>query len=996
MNLFSKHKIKPQWLTADKILIGILIVLGIIVPAHWFADGRLIGGGDHIFYYNPAYVFRENLFVWIDRINFGEPNYAVAFLFPFLSFFKFFQLFGFNPYFSEIFWAIFLFLTPGLFMFLLVWDLLRKPSGWRLAGAFIAALFYMFNPYIMTDMLQISQRPVQLVLPLLVFLWYRGLRSEKKWFQYATLFALSTLLTASTGTAPAFMMIIPLAIFLFTICWLILHKEALRRTLLFVFCAATLSILVNLWWLVPALLAYRESGASLQKTISAGDFTFATPLWESLRLMGFWAFRINWRDLPHVPYAAKYYEAPFLILSYLITALGLSGLFIKKAPRRMLVFFSFLFLTGVFLSKGANEPLGGYYEFLFKNFPPFSMFREPFSKITSLSLFSLAVILGLSWGTLTSILKKFWGLLLTILLSLAILTYSFPIVTGQVIQNPSWHKVTRDSLHIEIPPAWFEAGKWFEQNDPERRIILFPKSSYGVCYKWVMGTCAGQAVARLFLPNQTIRFVAVSEFERDRVITSLYDDVMSGMLLNISDLLGFLGIKYVLQQNDLDWQQAYRETLSPKEMAALLNSLGSGLQKDTSFGALDVYGLADAKLSPIIFPASQVMVVTGNGRDLGRLASINKLAPQKLFYFLDEGQNPDKDFLSPTGRQTAEVVVLSNEQKLSVSHSEYEVTFPVDGSYQAYWSQNPAQRDPTRHGSFQLQVGDDYHFNLEGSVVNGNDSGIINLGEIKVGNGKYRIALEGSEPNNLAADYFLAGEDKRPAVRLAPGRYVISFNYALPPENAASVALLEERCSLEPDSVDEDGDGRCDQPNVFEEGLTPGDGPLNFRKEFTVYAPEKNLSWLFKVNVPSTSNVPLRVDNLNIKKLLDASIFFVKKEKLEANPSAPKVEFKRKSPTAYEIKIVSATAPYFLSFLDSFSTNWKLRINGRDIPEGRHFLADGFANGWLINPADAGGKADYQIVLEYAPQKYFRWSLGISLLTIGVALAYLVKKKIYG
>ena len=70
----------------------------------------------------------------------------------------------------------------------------------------------------------------------------------------------------------------------------------------------------------------------------------------------------------------------------------------------------------------------------------------------------------------------------------------------------------------------------------------------------------------------------------------------------------------------------------------------------------------------------------------------------------------------------------------------------------------------------------------------------------------------------------------------------------------------------------------------------------------------------------------------------------------------------------------------------------------KPIAEDRHLLVNGYANSWYITPQDSDGAEDYEIIIEFQPQKLFYLGLGISLATLLGCLGYLgdgfVKRRI--
>jgi len=152
----------------------------------------------------------------------------------------------------------------------------------------------------------------------------------------------------------------------------------------------------------------------------------------------------------------------------------------------------------------------------------------------------------------------------------------------------------------------------------------------------------------------------------------------------------------------------------------------------------------------------------------------------------------------------------------------------------------------------------------------------------------------------------------------------------------------------------------------------------------------------------------------------------------------PKITFVKINPTKYRVKIEGAVDPYTLVFSESFHQGWKAYINQyqisnikyqkdygeivasyfegeikegthrnifldrntfetwgkKPIAEERHYLVNGYANSWYITPEDAGGKQDYELIIEFAPQRLFYKGLFISGITLAGCLIYLLYNSI--
>lgn len=141
----------------------------------------------------------------------------------------------------------------------------------------------------------------------------------------------------------------------------------------------------------------------------------------------------------------------------------------------------------------------------------------------------------------------------------------------------------------------------------------------------------------------------------------------------------------------------------------------------------------------------------------------------------------------------------------------------------------------------------------------------------------------------------------------------------------------------------------------------------------------------------------------------------------------PAITFQKINPTRYEI-VTNATRPFFLVFSESYNPQWKAYVEkypspmnqiianyshvnvqeatqemqftpgdisylfAQPLPEDNHFLVNGYANAWYIDPSqlpkDANG--DIDITLYFWPQSLFYLGLIISGTTLVLCIGYLV------
>lgn len=144
----------------------------------------------------------------------------------------------------------------------------------------------------------------------------------------------------------------------------------------------------------------------------------------------------------------------------------------------------------------------------------------------------------------------------------------------------------------------------------------------------------------------------------------------------------------------------------------------------------------------------------------------------------------------------------------------------------------------------------------------------------------------------------------------------------------------------------------------------------------------------------------------------------------------PEITFTRINPTKYLVKVSQARGPFWLVFSESFHKGWRLyesQVTGYRLKDGfkdivadysklrvkearhlqrftpgdikylfrqsdvkEHFLVNGYANGWYIDPRELGLDQDFTLVLYFWPQSLFYFGLIISGSTLLFCVGYLL------
>ena len=132
------------------------------------------------------------------------------------------------------------------------------------------------------------------------------------------------------------------------------------------------------------------------------------------------------------------------------------------------------------------------------------------------------------------------------------------------------------------------------------------------------------------------------------------------------------------------------------------------------------------------------------------------------------------------------------------------------------------------------------------------------------------------------------------------------------------------------------------------------------------------------------NNNPMFAD-FKVKKEANYFLLFQKGKELKEN--LPEISYKKINPTKYLVNVENARDPFYLVQLENYDTYWNAKINKNKIEE--HEKIFGYANAWYINK-----KGNYDVVIEYTPQKYFYYSLFISLTFLIILLISLIYSKI--
>ncbi|MCB1259263.1 MAG: DUF3367 domain-containing protein, partial [Acidimicrobiales bacterium] len=107
-------------------------------------------------------------------------------------------------------------------------------------------------------------------------------------------------------------------------------------------------------------------------------------------------------------------------------------------------------------------------------------------------------------------------------------------------------------------------------------------------------------------------------------------------------------------------------------------------------------------------------------------------------------------------------------------------------------------------------------------------------------------------------------------------------------------------------------------------------------------------------------------------------------------PEPPSAAVASAGRTSFAIDVAAADEPYWLTFSQSWNPGWTASIAGQDL--GAPQVINGYANGWLIDPAALGVApgTTVRVDVAWAPQRVVWVAVGLSLVALVVCIALLL------
>ncbi len=618
----------------------IILIFAGLLPLLWLPkEGYVISNGDNFpLFLNPQQVLSTGTYLWShDFLGYSTPAPAYLFYqYPAI----FLNYLGLSIGAIQIFYQVILFIIGALSMYYFsktIYPELR-------IAPFAAGFFYMFNIFALTTRQNIGFVWIYAFLPLLLALfakivkltYEKNNKSANKNIIYFSL--LSVIAFSFAAINPANVALGLFGIAILALYYLVKYRKQLLPLFKSLGKMIGISVPINLWWIIPIVSYYFLSNQVFNSTVSADAWAWTQ--WRSSFLNLFWLNGF-WGWLPeYVPYINSYKNPILAILVFVPFVVAATALLFKSQRSRFNAYIMGAILVLLFLAKGLYPDFLKPLNSSIFGLPLMSMFREPVSKFTLLIVPFLALLIGfgsekIATLRLPKLSFRFSKILILSVLILVFLVAVQPLIVstnanGQIVYNYPIESKTAQlpySSYVKIPDYWYQATDWINSQPGDGKVLLTPVDDYyQMPYNWTNGYYGTDQLIDSLIDKPIISTSILSGYKINNdtyaTLLELGYAIRCGRGYEFKHFLDILGVKYILQRNDIDntvadanaWSDGNSNTLGYRNILqdGTLVSEGSIMSPDVmknffadqsslqlvmTFGYLDIYEYVESKPS---------------------------------------------------------------------------------------------------------------------------------------------------------------------------------------------------------------------------------------------------------------------------------------------------------------------------------------------------------------------------------------------------------------
>jgi hypothetical protein len=687
---------------------------------------------------------------------------------------------------------------------------------------------------------------------------------------------------------------------------------------------------------------------------------------------------------------------------WLIPIFAFTGLILNR-KNKIILFFGFISLIGIFLTKQVGEPFTSAYQWLYDNFPGFNAFRES-SKFFFLIALGYSVLIGsfvdFVWRNFNK--NSFHNVIrfcLIILVSALFLWNTKPILTGEIDTMFVPRHIPKDYLIL----------KDYILNQPENyRTMWTPVES-----RWSIYTNHKPLINNfnMMSSNWKSLFNDINEQEKltqDNIINT-FKTSFSNTIFDISS------VKYVVippkeMRNDDDFFVYYGGEYKPDIRNWYINQLDQIdwlEKKDINTEDLVIYENKDFK--PHIFSFDTLFNIKTNQNIEDKYSFINEYLG-KEFYFTFESSDfnfnkqieiqnifetinldnldsinktitVENYFKDNSGNSTLYIRNQNLKGNIFFQNNTYVYE---DSSYQI---ENSIPQSSFENGLWQETVGDCNNYDNNGILG-------MSLNTEEKSDGNQSLQLEAT--NHIACTSISVPVESN-------STYLFGFDYQS--SNSVSASYYFGFNDPEKTSLSQELPINNKNWNTFSK-------IINVPEEVT----SADL-YVYANSTDGKTNIINRYDNFSLIEIPDLSDSYYLVSDPDIILKEPKeISFELINPTKKIVRVIGATTPFYLAMSESYHSQWQLQFNNEKInglfnswipfvypdrvSDEYHYKLNDFLNGWYVDVEkycynnnfcikNLDGSYDIEMVIEFFPQRWVYFGLLISAITFAGCVGYL-------
>lgn len=980
-----------------------IFLLGLLAIT-WFRGNFLVNPGDTNFSFNPINDLYRSLFVWDHQQELGRlDSMAAAKIFPYNAMLAVLVKIGLSIYSAQKILFYLLFTLPGIGAYLLIKFILKDHPGNKIA-AFTGAVFYMMNSFLLQlrwgDTYYMSLF-FYMVFPYLVLFWSQGI--EQKSFKYSIFFAFAFLFGLPALTNIAY--IIPVVVFIFINVALLMlanlrNRGELKFLIKFLVGTTMITLFVSSYWLVSQIIPLENQISNLSNSTNQFEIvksgSLETSFFNIFRGLGYWGFFGSYNSELYHPFSVVYKSGFFVFLGFIISILALMPIaLLKKFSRRnqiSIILFNLILLIGFWLIKSAHEPSGGWYYWALDTIPFFKIFRFAHDKFGSLIPLGISVNLGFLIIIALDNIKNYYLKLVFVLTILTIINiYAWPFWTGDLWRKQS---KTLPGYRFTIPERYYSL-KDYTSNKIDGKIFNLPDNKTGVPGIVSVNLNGNQYIGADPLNRiLSMPIYYLNEFNFDNYgtiinsIYTVYSQYPKEFINLYKKISGIFNTKYILLRGDSE-NKTYPLM---KDYKYIKPYLDDNYKLIKQFDNLYLYGVNDKDFYPQIYIPEKIIETNESSNKIVDIGSLDSFEKRNAIYFDQAKFNQSSDLYIWPEKSTLKDKIESGKN--------ITVFYPLAYSRPVgfIWKVNLlfenfdewlSKKDINKIINKKIFYANARITEMINSMI---DKNIIDVYNAKISQAielthqlpydQKMIVLaqiEGNIKSNQSkleqkANYQLFANLSNGLIN-----YLEQKIYNLQMENLSKLY-----------NIPEDGEyAMLTKERRFFDKMSQTDKDIVYNENWKEYG---------KYFLKSGRNYLKNIDS----KVVDddnTDVIFVRKRDINLNEAnEATIEFQKISPTKYIIKISNATAPYHLIFSDTFNKNWDLYYNElgkmKSVSSSTHEIVNGYANSWRIVPQDVNYNQNYELIIEFSPQKTFNMGIMVSIFSIIICLIYLIIKAI--